>query len=122
VTGTEKFILVVDDSEDNQVLLTMLFESRGYRVRCASNGEEALTLLRASDLPSLILLDAQMPIMDGYAFRGEQERSNRLRDIPVLVMTGDEDENVSERMMYPQGVLVKPLQMKSVLNRVSALI
>lgn len=119
-TDSKKLILIVDDSLDNQALLTLLFTSQGYAVHCASNGEEALQLLRElSSLPDLILLDAQMPVMDGYQFRIEQAKIERLQNIPVLIMTGDTDQNMNHDMLAPQGVLIKPLNINSVINSIS---
>ena len=60
-------LLVVEDSLDLQYLTKELFESEGYNVHCASNGQEALNFLRTAMIkPDLILLDLMMPIMDGY--------------------------------------------------------
>ena len=113
----DSLILVVDDSEDNQTLLEMLFVAKGYRVHCASNGEEALALLKElSVLPDVIFLDAQMPVMDGYQFRIEQKKSARLANIPVVVMTGDDDQQMYSDMSQPHGILIKPLGVQSVID------
>jgi two-component system response regulator VicR len=70
-----KLILIVDDSKDNQDLLKLVLVSKGYSVHCASNGQEALVMLfELSILPDLILLDAKMPVMDGYEFRVQQKK------------------------------------------------
>jgi CheY-like chemotaxis protein len=116
---THNFILIIDDSVDNRALLTMLLEAKGFRVMCASNGEEALDLLRElAYLPNLILLDAQMPVMDGYKFRELQCKTDRLRSIPVIVMTGDCCIQTDERMNHPQAIMIKPLNVKSLLESV----
>jgi CheY-like chemotaxis protein len=119
-TSDKKLILIVDDSLDNQTLLDLIFTSKGYEVHCASNGAEALLLLKElSILPDLILLDARMPVMDGYEFRIEQKKTDRLKNIPVLVMTGDTDLKMAHDMLNPLGVLIKPLQIQSVINSIS---
>jgi CheY-like chemotaxis protein len=119
-TSDKKLILIVDDSLDNQTLLDLIFTSKGYGVHCASNGAEALLLLKElTILPDLILLDARMPVMDGYEFRVEQKKTDRLKDIPVVVMTGDTDIKMTHDMLNPLGVLIKPLQIQSVINSIS---
>jgi CheY-like chemotaxis protein len=115
-----KKILVIDDAQDIQFLLATLLDANGYQVDCTSNGQEALSLLRISSvLPDLILLDAQMPIMDGYEFRMQQRRDARLKEIPVVVMTADDDLTVRQEMLEPLVVLHKPLQIRSLIANVS---
>lgn len=117
--NSESLILIVDDSADNRELLKVVLESRGYRVHCASNGVEALSLLHElSLLPDLILLDAQMPEMDGYQFRLKQSQSERLKDIPVIVMTGDSDRQMSADMLIPQQILMKPIDLNLLLDSI----
>ncbi len=118
-----KLIFVIDDSADSQALLTLLLESKGFTVLSALNGHEALTmLLELSHLPQVILLDAQMPVMDGYQFRIEQHNYDRIKDIPVIVMTGENDEFTNEKMIQPQGILTKPLQINSILESIAPFI
>ena len=118
--NSDKFILIVEDSADNQELLEIILTSNGYKVECASNGREALDmLLELSILPNLILLDARMPVMDGYEFRARQSKNERIKNIPVLVMTGDSDQLMGKQMNEPCGVLVKPLRLNSVIEAVS---
>lgn len=81
----------------------------------ASNGREALEILNSlSVLPNLIMLDAQMPIMDGFQFRNEQVRSTRLQNIPVVVMSGDIDLALDEKMLHPKRILSKPLDVAGI--------
>lgn len=111
-----KPILIVDDSKDHQILLKMFLESRGYKVDCTSNGEEALVLLRSAQvLPQTILLDLRMPVMDGIDFRNRQREDPLLKDIPVVIMSGDED---TEQIKIKTGseVLKKPVSLSSVLE------
>lgn len=117
---SSKLILVVDDSTDNQDLLKMLLVAKGHNVYCVSNGKEALSLLsELSNLPDLILLDAQMPVMDGHEFRVEQCKNERLKDIAVVVMTGDTDEDLEEKMIHPQKILMKPLDIATLVDSIS---
>jgi CheY-like chemotaxis protein len=82
-------ILVVDDDADVRGALAAILEMQGYDVVVANNGREALDLLRADPGVCLILLDLFMPEMDGWTFRSEQMKDQRLLDIPVIVMSAD---------------------------------
>jgi CheY-like chemotaxis protein len=116
----KKKILIVDDAKESLNLLTLLLESNNYLVDCTTNGREALERLnKAVDLPDLIILDTQMPIMDGFEFRLHQSQSLRISEIPVLVTTGDTDLSISKRMRYPIKIEHKPLQIKSFLESVT---
>jgi CheY-like chemotaxis protein len=67
-----------------------ILEGEGYSVGCAANGSEALAFLRnAHRLPSLILLDLMMPVMNGWEFREKQQSDATLAEIPVIVLSGD---------------------------------
>jgi CheY-like chemotaxis protein len=120
--NAHKRLLIVDDSRDNQILLEMLFKAYGYQVLCASDGQEALDILEDLDLlPHLILLNSQMPVMDGHEFRLVQKNTQRFKDIPVVIMTADDDlKKIEIDMLQPQNILLKPLQIKSVVQCISA--
>ncbi len=81
-------ILVVDDDAAATDSLTDILSAEGYSVAAAQNGKAALKLLRGAPLPQLIILDLFMPEMDGWEFRRAQLKDAKLRDIPVVVMTG----------------------------------
>ena len=111
---------MVDDSEDNQHLLTSLFFAQGWKAYSAINGRDALLLLRElSQLPDLILLDAEMPIMNGFDFRREQRKDKRLKNIPVVVMSGNDELDLFSKMLRPKGILSKPFKVQSLVNQVS---
>ena len=84
-----KSILVVDDDADIRHSLTEILVDEGYDALTAGNGREALSMIRANHLPSLIVLDLTMPIMDGYEFLIEQRRDDALAGLPVVVVTAD---------------------------------
>jgi class 3 adenylate cyclase/CheY-like chemotaxis protein len=90
-------ILVVDDTPFNRRLLVRLLEDLGHRTVEAENGRLALDVLRAADTEpiDLILLDIEMPEMDGHATLAELKGDEALRDIPVIVVSSvDELESV----------------------------
>ncbi|HLX36889.1 MAG TPA: response regulator [Candidatus Binataceae bacterium] len=81
-------ILLVDDDTASTDSLTDILTGEGYSVATARNGKEALNHLRGQPSPGLIILDLFMPEMDGWEFRRAQLSDTKLRDIPVVVMTG----------------------------------
>jgi two-component system, OmpR family, response regulator MprA len=78
-------VLVIDDDPRIRTVLQAVLTDSGYTVRIASNGGAALALLGAWR-PDVILLDLQMPIMDGWTFRRAQLAHEDLAAIPVVVM------------------------------------
>jgi CheY-like chemotaxis protein len=85
--GHAHTVLVVDDNPDEREATAMLLELNGTDVRLAQDGQEALDALHAGLRPCLILLDVNMPRMDGVAFWRAQQAEPALRDIPVAVLS-----------------------------------
>jgi two-component system cell cycle response regulator DivK len=79
-------ILVVEDQIDNQQILRDLLNSAGYDVMEAGNGEEALAVA-VRERPDLILMDIQLPLLDGYEATRRIKADPALRAIPVIVVT-----------------------------------
>ena len=95
-SGMSKCILVVEDQEDNRQILRDLLASAGYEMIEAENGEEALAAV-AEQRPDLILMDIQLPVMDGYEATRRIKADPALKGIPIIVVTsyalsGDEDK------------------------------
>jgi CheY-like chemotaxis protein len=112
-------ILVIDDSIEIQSLLRTLLEARGFNVHSSMNGKEAIELLnRLLIFPDLILLDEFMPKMDGPQFRNFQLSSIKLKNIPVIVMSGNDRGDMCQLMQQPCAILTKPLCMKRVLETI----
>lgn len=104
-----KRILIVEDAEDIQFLLTQLLEAEGYQVDYVANGQEAIEFLTSSEhLPGLILLDLMMPVMNGYQFREVQEKHAQIASIPVLLMTAGGDIQSKSIKAGAKGFLKKP--------------
>ena len=77
-------LLVVDDNKVNRLLLTRSLELQGHGVECATNGREALDMLRRGNF-DLVLLDMEMPEMDGFQVLERMAGDLKLRDMPVIV-------------------------------------
>jgi len=77
-------LLVADDNKVNRLLLTRSLELQGHRVACAENGRVALEMLRG-EVFDLLLLDIEMPEMDGFQVLEQLFADRRLRDLPVIV-------------------------------------
>ena len=105
-------ILLVEDDDDITEVLCLVLSGLGYDVVTANDGAQALAALRSDrELPRLILLDLMMPGMNGWEFRVEQMRDPRLRDIPVVVMTGIGDAENEAAAMGVDGLLAKPVDL-----------
>ena len=92
----KKCILVVEDQEDNRQILRDLLASTDYEIVEAVNGVEALAAV-AKQRPDLILMDIQLPILDGYEATRRIKADPALRSIPIIAVTsyalsGDEDK------------------------------
>lgn len=117
---TDRSILIVDDDADVRECIGEALEAEGYRVAVASNGAEALHLLRNNMLrPDLILLDIMMPVMDGRAFRVEQQHDPELASIPVLVFTAQGDHKRIAQELQAAGSLRKPLRLDELLSTIA---
>lgn len=81
-----KRILVVEDQEDNMQILRDVLVNAEYQVSEAQNGEEALASV-AKERPDLILMDIQLPIMDGYEATRRIKADASLRSIPIIAIT-----------------------------------
>lgn len=105
-------ILVVDDSADNVAMLSLYLQQQGYRVVTASNGEDAITVA-TSMMPNLILMDINLPTLDGLGATRRIRESDVLRDVPVIAITAFGTEGF-QRAAYDVGVsgyLTKPLDL-----------
>ena len=91
-----KRILVVEDQEDNRQILRDLLGNAGYELIEAENGEEALAAV-ARQRPDLILMDIQLPVMDGYEATRQIRTNPGMKSVPIIAVTsyalaGDESK------------------------------
>lgn len=115
--SSKKAILVVEDSDEIRSQIGQFYQSEGYEVMLAIDGKDALEKLNSvKELPGVILLDIMMPVMDGFQFRQEQEKSARLQTIPVLAMTADASADIKALKMGAKGYLRKPVELSTLLK------
>ena len=91
-----RHILVVEDQEDNRQIMRDLLTANDYEMTEAENGEEALAAV-AKDRPDLILMDIQLPVLDGYEATRRIKADPSLSSIPIIAVTsyalsGDEEK------------------------------
>ncbi len=80
--------MIVEDDDDIRETVRALLEAESYPVVTATNGKEALELLRAApELPALVFLDLMMPVMGGETVLAELRSEPRLAELPVVVLT-----------------------------------
>ncbi|MCX5793715.1 MAG: response regulator [Elusimicrobia bacterium] len=113
-------VLMVDDTPANLELLSGMLKGRGYKVRAAVSGKLALQAAR-NDPPDLILLDINMPEMDGYAVCGELKADEKLKDIPVIFLSALNETMDKVKAFGSGGVdyITKPFQFEEVEARVA---
>ena len=114
-----KDILIVDDMPDNLRLLSTMLTCYGYHVRKAINGQLALQGAEISP-PDLILLDINMPKMNGYQVCEKLKLSEKTKDIPVIFISALDDVMEKVKAFEVGGVdyITKPFQIEEVLARV----
>jgi class 3 adenylate cyclase len=114
-------LLVVDDNRVNRLLVARTLEQFGHRVAFAENGHQALELLRARPA-ELVLLDVEMPGMNGYETLAALRADPKLRDIPVVMMSSvDEVDSVARCIeMGAEDYLFKPVNAVLLRARVAA--
>ena len=83
-------LLIVDDNSVNRIMLSRYISKLGYQAALAENGRQALEKLQGEPF-DLVLLDVQMPEMDGYQVLKQLKANTRLRDIPVIMISAVEE-------------------------------
>ena len=110
-------ILIVEDDDDIRETLVAVLSDEGHEIMAAADGAEALDILRqALLLPRLILLDLMMPVMNAWDFREELLKTEQLRVIPIVLLSGDArvvDKSVG---LGAAAALLKPISLAQLLD------
>ncbi len=114
-------VLVVDDDRALREGLVELFRMEGISARGAANGFDALSLLSKGLRPLVILLDLDMPVLNGWGLVDGLKRNVDFVEIPLLIMSGIVDEELAPLRKGDLGFFRKPLNFDGVLERVRSL-
>jgi len=109
-------VLIIEDDPDNREILTQILETLGYTVVGAENGKKALDLLQGEPLPSLILLDLDMPVMNGWEFKARLRQNPEWSQIPLYVLSAVADLWPKSQEDATVGYFVKPVNMDALLE------
>ncbi len=106
---SNKRILIVEDDFDNTTLVRLLLERERFDVISASNGQQGLDLVQETQ-PDLIVLDLDMPVMDGWGMLKELQSKTVTQDIPIVIVTAHlmPDERGKVFKAGGQGYVLKP--------------
>lgn len=119
----KKKILVIEDEEDTQKLLKITLERRNFIVITASDGEAGI---KAAELeaPDLILMDIMMPKMDGYSCLKEIRKISKIKDTPVLILSGKEEEALKDLFTFQKisGYVEKPFELDSLVVKIKEIL
>jgi CheY-like chemotaxis protein len=115
-------IILVDDDTDTREQLTELLEDQGYRVMTAQNGADALEKLMQAALPHLIILDLNMPGLNGAEFAHRLLHNPTFGRVPVLVVSGSATGRQQAALLGADAFLEKPLRCDILLEHVSHLV
>ncbi len=115
-----KKILVVEDNENNLYMMKFMLEENGYQVIEAADGVEGVKLA-ASEKPDLILMDMQLPLLDGYEATKQIKANQEINNIPIIAVTsyamvGDREKTLNAGC---NGYIEKPINPETFLDELN---
>jgi len=110
-------ILVIDDEETSVVLIKSCLIEKGYKVIVARDGEEGLQAVKEKK-PDLIVLDVQMPKMNGYEFMTELKSLQGFTTTPVIMLTGNETMQDVFKLEGVKDYFVKPVKIPEMVDKI----
>jgi CheY-like chemotaxis protein len=114
---TKRHILIIDDDHDLRVLQRSVLEQMNYKVSTVTNGKDAIeSLERFSTLPELIILDIQMPIMNGNDFLIYKNQNPALKKIPTLIIASNIEDCIEHELIQK---LQKPVDLSDFISKVN---
>ncbi len=115
----EKSVLIVDDSNTNNILIQNVLEAEGIKSSIAFSGDEAFQLIK-TEKPSLILLDIMMPIVDGFTVLEKIKENPDTKQIPVIFVTARNDNQVKHKALSSGAVdfVQKPIDINKLIELV----
>jgi two-component system, cell cycle response regulator DivK len=115
-----KLILHVEDNHDNRILVRRLLISDGYEILEAENAQQAITLLETNN-PDLILMDINMPDIDGYTLTSNLKTRPNLINVPIVAITANVMRGDRERVFKSgcNGYIEKPIDVDRFLDQIA---
>ena len=115
----DKRILIIEDNEQNLYLITYILQKNGYEVFQARNGASGIELADKIR-PVMILLDIQLPVMDGYTVAKELRKNQDLIDTPIIAVTSYAMPGDRERALESgcTGYIEKPINPETFMSEV----
>ena len=117
-----KTILIVEDNQNDRTRLEKILSGAGYMVSTAENGDQALAAVKRNK-PDAILMDVNMPVMDGFAATRALRGDAATKDIPVVLVSAKDQkaDKAWGQMLGAKGYVTKPYTDAQVLEQVRAL-
>lgn len=112
-------VLVVDDEPSMRSMYQRSLVGAGFDVVVADGGPDGLQKLREDPTIKLVLLDLNMPEMDGWNFRQEQRADPQMRDVPTIIVTGEPLERVVQSELHAAEYLLKPIKREHLISVVA---
>jgi len=112
-------ILLIDDDQVNVKLVETQLTKEGFNVVVAAEGEEGLAKAK-DEQPDLIILDVEMPNMNGYTFLTELKKTEQ-KGIPVIVLTAHEENQPIFKLKGVKDYIVKPVEVDDLIFKIKAL-
>ncbi|MBN1372951.1 MAG: response regulator [Anaerolineaceae bacterium] len=117
--SSQKLIFHVEDNPDNRLLVRRLLTAFGYQVVEAENASQALEVLKTTQ-PDLILMDINMPDMDGYTLTIQLKSRPELMDVPIIAITANAMRGDRERTLDAgcDGYIEKPIDIDKFIDQI----
>ncbi len=116
-------ILVADDEPAIRTMLEVILSADGHEIVAVADGKTALEYLQ-THTPDVLLLDINMPYMDGFEICSRVKRIKRLRNTPVLLLTAMDDDHTRDhaKLVGADDIVSKPLSGKNLRGRITHLL
>ena len=124
MSGAAGRALVVDDAPDIRMLADLVLTMAGFSVTAAASGSEALRTLAEGDLPDVVVLDVQMPDLDGWETLTRMRQDPRTADLPVVLCTvkGLPEDTLRGWTLGCDGYLGKPFDISGLVEELRAVL
>jgi len=115
----QKKILIIDDEEDIRKMLKIRLEQEGFTIVQASDGDIGAKTAE-QEVPDMIIMDIMMPNVDGYSCLKEVRSLPKTKDIPILMLSGKEEEKVRDLFAFQKisGYIEKPFELDDLVMKI----